>query len=104
MAGSDEVRAAEVIATLSLATDLGAGLPLEHGLESTLVAMRLADVVGADRTTAEQTYYGCLLFHIGCTVDADVAAELFARDLTTYVTPVIFGSRKELLRGLRVGR
>ena len=39
----ERVRAAEVIAALSLATDLGAGLPLEHGLASTLIAMRLSE-------------------------------------------------------------
>jgi hypothetical protein len=39
--GGERVRAAEVIASLSLATDLGIGVPLEHGLESTVVAMRL---------------------------------------------------------------
>jgi hypothetical protein len=39
--GGERVRAAEVIAALSLATDLGIGVPLEHGLDSTLVAMRL---------------------------------------------------------------
>ena len=31
------------MAALSLATDLGIGVPLEHGLQSTLVAMRLAE-------------------------------------------------------------
>ena len=34
--GGERVRAAEVIAALSLATDLGIGVPLEHGLQSTL--------------------------------------------------------------------
>ena len=37
---TESVRAAEVIATLSLATDLGIRVPLEHGLHSTLFAMR----------------------------------------------------------------
>ena len=31
---------------LSLATDLGMGLPFEHGLRSTLIAIRLADRLG----------------------------------------------------------
>ena len=46
--GGDQVRAAEVIAALSLATDLGMGFPLEHGLHSTIVAMRLARRLGVD--------------------------------------------------------
>ena len=95
------VRAAEVIAALSLATDLGMGMPLEHGLHSTLFAMRLADRLGVDPETAAQTYYGCLLFYVGCTANADVAAEIFGADdaLTTYATPVRFGSRPEMMAG-----
>jgi HD-GYP domain-containing protein (c-di-GMP phosphodiesterase class II) len=94
------VRAAEVIAALSLATDLGTGLPFEHGLESTIVAMRLAERLAVDRETAVQTYYACLLFHVGCTADADVAAELFDGDLHANFMPVMFGARAEILRGL----
>jgi len=37
--GGERVRAADVIAALSLATDLGIGVPLEHGLHSTLFAI-----------------------------------------------------------------
>ena len=43
-ATAEHIRVAEVIATLSLATDLGIGVPLEYGLESTLLAMRLASL------------------------------------------------------------
>jgi len=39
--GLDRVRTAELIGALSLATDLGIGVPLEYGLHSTLIAMRL---------------------------------------------------------------
>jgi hypothetical protein len=53
--GAERVRTAEVIATLSLATDLATGLPLEHGLRSTLVAMRLAERLGVDPQTAADT-------------------------------------------------
>jgi HD-GYP domain-containing protein (c-di-GMP phosphodiesterase class II) len=95
------VRVAEVIAALSLATDLGMALPLEHGLHSTLVAMRLADRLGVDSDTASQTYYTCLLFYVGCTANADVAAEIFGADdaLTRYATPARFGSRVEMVAG-----
>jgi HD-GYP domain-containing protein (c-di-GMP phosphodiesterase class II) len=100
-AAGGSVRAAEVIAALSLATDLGIGLPLEHGLHSTLFAMRLADRLRVDPETASQTYYACLLFYVGCTANADVAAEIFGADdsLTTYAAPVRFGSRPELMAG-----
>ncbi|HEX6336748.1 MAG TPA: hypothetical protein VFZ85_07335 [Jiangellaceae bacterium] len=50
------VRTAELAAALCLATDLGMGLPLEYGLKSTLVAMRLADRLGLDAATRRQAY------------------------------------------------
>jgi HD-GYP domain-containing protein (c-di-GMP phosphodiesterase class II) len=100
--GGERVCAAEVIAALSLATDLGIGVPLEHGLQSTLVAMRLGERLGVDSDTASQTYYACLLFYVGCTADAEVAAETFGDDdaLTRYAMPARFGSRPEMMAGI----
>jgi len=98
--GSERVRAAEVIAALSLATDLGMALPLEHGLRSTLVAMRLGERLGIDAGTAAETYYGCLLFYVGCTADADVAARDFEEDIHEHYLPALFGSRPELMRAI----
>jgi HD-GYP domain-containing protein (c-di-GMP phosphodiesterase class II) len=100
--GTERVRAAEVMAALSLATDLGIGVPLEHGLQSTLLAMRLGERLGVDADTASQTYYACLLFYVGCTADAEVAAETFGDDdaLTTHALPARFGARPEMLAGL----
>ncbi len=99
---SERVRLAELIAALSLATDLGIGVPLEHGLHSTLLAMRLADRLGVDAHSATQTYFACQLFYVGCTADADVAAELFGGDdaLTTHGTPNRFGSRAQAAAGI----
>ena len=78
----ERVRAAEVIGALCLATDLGMGFPFEHGLQSTLIAMRLADRLGVDPATASQTYYACLLSHSGCTTDAHVTPEVFGDSLS----------------------
>ena len=41
-------------AALCLATDLGMGFPFEHGLQTTVIAMRLADRLGVDRETASR--------------------------------------------------
>jgi hypothetical protein len=46
------VRAAEVVAALSLATDLALGMEFEHGIRSTLFAMRLSERLGVDADTA----------------------------------------------------
>lgn len=97
----ERVRTAEVIAALSLATDLSLGLPFEHGLQSTLAAVRLADRLGVDQATASSTYYGCMLFYVGCTADAELAAELFDDDaFLRHINPVIFGTPAQELRGV----
>ena len=98
--GAEQVRAAEVIGALCLATDLGMGFPFEHGLQSTLAATRLADRLGVDPATTSQVYYACLLSHAGCTTDAHVTAELFGDSLTTHLNPVLYGSQREVLTGL----
>ncbi len=98
--GAEQVRGAEVIAALCLATDLGMGFPFEHGLHSTLVATRIADRLEVDPATASQTYYACLLSHAGCTTDAHVTAELFGDSLTTHLNPVLYGSGREVFAGL----
>jgi HD-GYP domain-containing protein (c-di-GMP phosphodiesterase class II) len=94
------VRTAEAIAALCLATDLGMGFPFEHGLHTTLVAMRLADKLGVDRRFASETYYACLLSHAGCTTEAHIAAEVFGGSLTTDFNPLMYGSARDVLRGL----
>jgi HD-GYP domain-containing protein (c-di-GMP phosphodiesterase class II) len=100
--GEEHVRAAELISALSLATDLGIGVPLEHGLQSALFATRLCDRLGVEGETARQAYYACLLFYVGCTAGAELAAETFGSDdaLTRYGTPVRFGSRVEMAVGM----
>lgn len=41
------VRLAELVATLSLAADLGLGQPPEHAIRSTLVALDMVDTLDA---------------------------------------------------------
>jgi HD-GYP domain-containing protein (c-di-GMP phosphodiesterase class II) len=76
------------------------GFPFEHGLHSTLIAMRLADRLGVDRETRWQTYYACLLSHSGCTTDAHVTPEVYGDSLTTHLHPLMYGSGREVLTGL----
>ena len=106
MAGSaaldaGRVRAAEVSGALCLATDLGMGLPLEHGLQSTLFAIRLARGAGAGEDAVRDAYYLCLLFHAGCMTDAHVAAQIFGGNLVEHQLPVMHGSPREGFAGVR---
>jgi HD-GYP domain-containing protein (c-di-GMP phosphodiesterase class II) len=100
--GDGRLRTAEVVAALSLATDLATGVPVEHGLHSALIATRLCGVLAVGPETTTHVYYSCLLYYIGCTATARTAAELFGADdaLTTYATPVRFGTPAELVAGM----
>lgn len=97
---AETVRTAELVAALSLATDLGMGFPFEYGLQSTLVAMRLAEVLDVDRDTASDTFYGCLLMYSGCTIDGDIRSRIFGSSMTEHSTPVQFGSMRESVSGV----
>ena len=74
--------------------------PFEHGLHSTLIAMRIADRLGVDREHLAETYYACLLSHSGCTTDAHVTPQVFGGSLTTHLHPLVYGSGREVLTGL----
>jgi HD-GYP domain-containing protein (c-di-GMP phosphodiesterase class II) len=96
---NEPVRTAELIAATCLATDLGMGFPFEHGLHGTLMAMKLADLLGVDRETESQTYYASLLMYSGCTTDLDIATRIFAGSRTENFTPRMMGSPLEALTG-----
>jgi HD-GYP domain-containing protein (c-di-GMP phosphodiesterase class II) len=78
--GSDP-RLAELIASMSLATDLGLGQPMEHVLRQSLVALRLAERLGLDPATRRVVYYVSLVSWVGCHVDAYEQAKWFGDDL-----------------------
>lgn len=98
----DRVRTVEIVATLSLATDLSLGVPLEHGLHSALIARRLSDLMEVDHRQAADAFYAALLFGVGCTGTALTASRIFGNDvaLTRYATPVRFDRPGRQLRGM----
>lgn len=75
------VRLAELIAMISLGTDLGMGQPMEHMLRQTLIALRLAERLALDEATRGVVYYVSLLAWVGCHVDAYEQAKWFGDDL-----------------------
>lgn len=75
------VSRAELLASLSLAVDLGLGQPMEHVLRQTVIATRLAEHAGLDAETSEAVYYVSLLAWVGCTADSADMARLFGDDL-----------------------
>lgn len=79
------VRIAEVMAALSLTTDLATGLPFEKGLRVCIVAdelvKRLPDRVTDDGRLRATTYQATLLRSIGCTSRAPENAAEFVDDV-----------------------
>lgn len=72
------VRVAELLGSLSLATDLADGFSLEKRLRTTILAARLAALVGADPEQQALAYWTTLLRFAGCTAFAHEEASLYA--------------------------
>jgi HD-GYP domain-containing protein (c-di-GMP phosphodiesterase class II) len=75
------VRLAELVAALSLATDLGLGQPMEHILRECLLALRLGERFGLDESERAVLYYVALLAWVGCHADAYEQARWFGDDI-----------------------
>ncbi len=99
---AQRVRVAEVTAALSLGTDLQLALELEHGLRSTVFAVRIGEALGIDRATLTDTFHACLLLNVGCTADVHVRAQVFddIELASQNLFPVMFGSQREVLGAL----
>lgn len=98
------LRLAEVVFALSIASDLGMGQPLEHGLRTTMVALRLAELAGLDQDSLREVYYVALLHYVGCSAEAQVDADFLGDELAARpdLVGTLFGSRVEMARaGLR---
>jgi HD-GYP domain-containing protein (c-di-GMP phosphodiesterase class II) len=80
----EPVRLSELVATLSLVSDLGMGRPMERVLRQTVIAMRLADLVELGPEVSAATYYTSLLTWVGCATDTSELAELFGDETTLY--------------------
>jgi HD-GYP domain-containing protein (c-di-GMP phosphodiesterase class II) len=75
------VRLAELIAMISLGTDLGMGQPMEHVMRQSLIALRLAERLGLDEATRAVVYYVGLISWVGCHIDAYEQAKWFGDDM-----------------------
>ena len=98
------LRLAEVLATLSLASDLGLGQPMEYLLRSCLLATRLADRLGLADQDRQAVYYAALLRWVGCTGHAHEASLLFGDEISARARLALIdtGNPVDMLRlGLR---
>jgi len=72
---------AELMAALSLATDLGMGQPVEFAWQSCVVAMRLGEALKFSDAELRSVYYQSLLRYIGCNAETRLLAAVFGDEL-----------------------
>ena len=72
---------AEILGALSLAIDLGLGLPLEHVLRSALIADRLAARLGCDEQERAAAFYVTMVMWVGCHADSHEYSRWFGDDI-----------------------
>jgi hypothetical protein len=95
------LRLAELLASLSLATDLSTGQPLGHGLRTCLLAVALAREMGCAPDQVRAVHQVALLRFLGCTADAgETALAVGGNELSfnSAMAPVVSGDRGEMLQ------
>jgi len=99
----DRLRLSELIAALSLATDLGMGQPMAQALRTNLIALELGRRLGLSERDLADTYYTTLLRFVGCTSDSHDFLEFAAGDDVGFrrnLAAVANGARDEVARSL----
>ncbi len=98
-ASSRPLRLAEAVGVLSLATDLAMAQPLEHGLRTAVLAVRLAQAMGLPEDDQVTVFYVGLLHFAGCTAESEIDARFFGDEMAArpQMMAVAFGSRPDLL-------
>lgn len=95
------MRVVEVLAALSLTTDLASGVPFEKGLRTCAVAEALAAAVGLDDGDRRVVFQAALLRAVGCTSHASENAGHFGDDVAFQAAlkvldpgdPAVFGAQ-----------
>ena len=93
------LRLAEAAGVLSLATDLAMGQPLEHGLRTGVLAVRMAQAMGLPEDDQVTVFYTGVLHFAGCTAESEIDARFFGDELSArpQMMAVAFGTRLDLL-------
>ena len=94
------IRFAELMAALSMATDLAMGQPIEQALGTCLVAMRLGEIAGLSARELHDVYFQALLRYIGCNAETEGMAAAVGDEiaLRTDVAAIDSGDRIAILK------
>src|SRR5215469_14615231 len=93
------LRLAEAAGVLSLATDLAMGQPLEHGLRTAVLAVRLAEGMGLPEDDRVTVFCTGLLHFAGCTAESEIDARFFGDEMAArpQMMAAAFGNRLDLV-------
>ncbi|MGH3072906.1 MAG: HD domain-containing phosphohydrolase [Gaiellaceae bacterium] len=97
---SRPLRLTELLASVSLATDLGTGQPPGHALRTCTIAAALAEEMGCGPDDVRTVHQFALLRFLGCTSDAAETAAMVGGDdraLNAAMAPVLMGSGREMM-------
>ena len=78
--GREGVRLAQMLAPLSMVTDLARAHPPEEAMRACLVATGLAELLGLSPADRGDVYYTALLRFIGCTATSTLYADAYRGD------------------------
>lgn len=104
MSAGQQVRLAELLAAISLATDLGRGFPPEKALRTCLVAVRLAEELGLDEQARSDTFYAALIQPVGCTAFTYEGARIVGTNELKGIPAYVRADTARLGEGLRAMR
>jgi HD-GYP domain-containing protein (c-di-GMP phosphodiesterase class II) len=93
----------ELLASLSLTTDLGTGQPLGHGLSTSLLAVEVARELGCEPEQIRRVQQVALIRFLGCTSDASDTARMAGGDELAFMrafAPAHNGTQGENLRAM----
>jgi len=95
------LRLAELLAAVSLATDLSHDVPAESALRDALLAVELARLAGWSGADVSDVYYLALLYHMGCTGAVAAQSRLGGGDdisVRHWMSEADYADRPELMR------
>jgi hypothetical protein len=95
------LRLAELLAVVSVATDLADDAPLESALADAVTGVDHARLAGLNGEDLNDVYYMALLYHLGCTAGAESHAQIGGGDDVSFrrwFSEADYASRPELLR------
>jgi len=98
---SNGMRLAELLTSVSLASDLAHDVPAESALRDTLLAVQLGRLAGWSDQDLSDVYYLALLYHVGCTGAVDAQSRLGGGDdinARRWLSEADFADRPELAR------